>query len=532
MSMNKISMICSALAVATFMAFRQVIHADFIGFDDGQYVSGNAHVQSGLTMDGIRWAFTTQHASNWHPLTWISHMLDIQLFGLNPHWHHLTNLSFHIATTVLLFLVLHRMTRTLWQSAFVAALFALHPLHVESVAWVAERKDVLSAFFWVLAMGAYGYYAELPSSRRYWLVLVFFGAGLLAKPMLVSLPLVLLLLDYWPLRRFGQIGPDREPADGGYAWSSLRTLLWEKIPLLALAAISCAVTYWVQLKGGAMDLSTGTLSLGVRISNALISYVVYMEKMVWPNNLAIFYPYHRQWLPWQVPGAAFILIAITLPVLRASRRFRFLPVGWFWYLVTLVPVIGLVQVGEQGRADRYTYIPLIGLFIMAAWGIPELVKEWRYGNRVLVASAALTLTAFFVLTRTQAGYWQNSLRLFDHCLQVTDNNRIAYLHRGEAYRLMGDYKQAIADCDRAIKIDPAWALPYNNRGEAYLRLGNFKQAIEDCDRAIGINPNLGVSFLIRGQAYQSLGNRTHARADFDKAIRIDPDLGKVADLLP
>ena len=383
MSKNKILIIYIVLAVATLIAFWQVNYCDFINYDDVPYISQNSHIQNGITMESIRWAFTTGYQANWHPLTWISHMLDIQLFGLNPHWHHIMNLLFHIANTLLLFFVLNRMTKRIWQCAFVAALFALHPLHVESVAWLAERKDVLSTFFWIFTMGAYCYYVERPGLRRYLPVLIFFVLGLMAKPMLVTLPFVLLLLDYWPLRRFGQIISDQEiqtksnnsifseirkgkskgkntitvkeeikaerSTDSNYRWALLRPLLWEKIPLFVLAVLSSVVTFVAQQRWGAM-VSIEKLPLSARISNTFISYIIYIEKMIWPNNLSIFYPYSRHWQLWQVMVAAFILIAITFLVIRAAKRLQYLAVGWLWYVGTLVPVIGLVQVGEQSKS--------------------------------------------------------------------------------------------------------------------------------------------------------------------------------------
>ena len=343
------------LTAASLLAYWQVIQCDFINFDDPAYVTENIHIRHGITMAAIRWAFTTGYAANWHPLTWMSHMLDVQLFGLNPRWHHLTNLLFHIGNTLLLFFVFHRMTKAPWQSAFVAALFALHPFHVESVAWVAERKDVLSAFFWMLTMAAYIYYVERPSLLRYSAVLVFFIFGLMAKPMLVTLPFVLLLLDYWPLRRLQGAGSGQ-----GIPQSfAFRPLLLEKLPLFALAALSCIVTYIVHREGGAVR-SFEAFSPGVRIANAVVCYVIYAGKAIWPNDLAVFYPHPGAWPLWQVMGAVLLFGVITLTVIRTAKRFPYLTFGWLWFAVTLVPVIGIVQVGRQAMADRYTYIPLIG----------------------------------------------------------------------------------------------------------------------------------------------------------------------------
>ncbi len=605
---KQIPLIYLFLAVAALIAFRQVNQCDFINYDDPLYVTDNIHVMSGITLGSIRWAFTTGHSANWHPLTWMSHMLDVQLFGLNPRWHHLTNLLFHIANTLLLFFVFHRMTKAPWKSAFVAALFALHPLHVESVAWVSERKDVLSTFFWMLTMGAYIYYVEqrtedgekwtgilrFPSSVfRYSAVLIFFALGLMAKPMLVTLPFVLLLLDYWPLQRFepkksaqeirtevskqgagsGERAPLSENKRKGKAGrmctgqgiaqssvlspppSALRPLLREKIPLLALAALSCIVTYAVQQKGGAVA-SIEAFSPGVRIANAFVSYIVYIRKMVWPDNLAVFYPHPGSLPLWQGMGALLLLIAVTVSVIRTAKRFPYLTMGWLWFTGTLVPVIGIVQVGTQAMADRYTYIPLIGLFIMAAWGIPELLKKWRYRKETLFASSSLVLLSLFIVTRTQVGYWRNDIALYDHSLKVTSpcdvilcnrgvahdehgNHRQAisdfdraieinperaeaYIYRGMAYGKLGNQRQAISDFDRAIEIDPEKADAHNNRGATYAKLGNYRQAISDYDRAIEIDPEFALAYIDRGAAYRELGNHRQAISDYDRAIEINP----------
>jgi hypothetical protein len=381
------------LTVITLIAFWQLNQSDFINFDDPEYVTENVYIQHGITMEAMRWAFTTGYVANWHPLTWMSHMLDVQLFGLRPRWHHLTNLLFHIANTLLLFFVLHRMTKAVWKSAFVAALFALHPLHVESVAWVAERKDVLSTFFWMLTMGVYVHYAEHPRLRSYLPVITFFALGLMAKPMLVTLPFVLLLLDYWPLQHFevtcvqefctgvNKFVPankrngkstvvrtvqammkEQKPADHKYQWASIRPLLLEKTPLFGLAALSSIATFIAQQKGGAVKGAT----LGVRVSNAFVSYIIYFGKTVWPSGLAVYYPHPGLRPPREVAGAVLLLVAVTSTVILTAKISPYLAVGWLWFAGTLVPVIGIVQVGTQAMADRYTYIPLIGLFIMAA----------------------------------------------------------------------------------------------------------------------------------------------------------------------
>jgi hypothetical protein len=385
-------MICIFLTIATLMAFWRVNNCDFFIFDDPDYVTQNHLVQKGITMKGIQWALTSGDFANWFPLTRISHMLDCQLFGLQPRGHHLTNLLFHVANTLLLFFVLQRMTKARWESAFVAALFALHPLHVESVAWVAERKDVLSAFFWILTMGAYCYYVENQRLQRYLLVVLFFALGLMSKPMLVTLPFVLLLLDYWPLQRYQQIPSDQkiraavngdtqkgkskkkkkrqaaeevkaEVSTGSrHRWALIFSLIYEKIPLFVLTVLSSIVTYSVQEKGGAVQ----PWPLSVRIANAFMSYIAYIGKTIWPSNLAFLYPLPPSLPTWQVLGAISLMMAVMVLVFWKAKRVPYLTVGWLWYVGTLVPVIGLVQVGVQTRADRYTYIPLIGLFMMAA----------------------------------------------------------------------------------------------------------------------------------------------------------------------
>jgi protein O-mannosyl-transferase len=533
MSDKKIIIILLFLAAATLLAFWQVLRCDFINYDDPEYVTENSHIQNGITREGIQWAFTTGHATNWHPLTWLSHMLDVQLFGLNPRWHHLTNLLFHISNTLLLFFVIHRMTKALWQSAFVAALFALHPLHVESVAWVAERKDVLSTFFWMLTMGTYLFYVERPGLQRYLAVLVFFALGLMAKPMLVTLPFVLLLLDYYPLRRLKQTQSAQEiraevndPASADkrkgkakkqhavkgaartvqiaekteqmarpkFQWAWIRPLLWEKIPLFVLTVLSSIVTYIAQQQGGAVK-SIEAFPLSVRIANAFVSYTFYIDKMIWPSNLAVLYPHPGLWPLWEILGAVLLFIAATFMISWKAKKFPYLAVGWLWYVGTLVPVIGLVQVGSHARADRYTYIPLVGLFIIAAWGIPELLERWRYRKEVFVVSSALSLLGLFFVTWTQVGYWQDSITLFNHTLRVTNQNIIIHTNRGSAYDSLGNYTQAIADYDRAIEIDPKYATAYNNRGSTYGRLGKYEQAFKDLKTAARFGSEDAKDFL-------------------------------------
>ncbi len=553
--------ICIALAVFTFIAFFPVKESGFISLDDNMYVTENVHVQSGLNWNSVQQAFSLELAklsSNWHPLTWFSWMLDYSLFGLDPSGYHLVNLLLHILNTILLFLILRRMTGTLWPGAFVAALFAIHPLHVESVAWIAERKDVLSTFFMMLTLGAYSYYVEQRNFKRYAFVLLFFILGLMAKPMLVTLPFVLLLLDYWPLRRLSEVKPVQKiqaevsrpiapdgqkkskkkdtvkgavkqtpivtrPAGPLFQWSLAYPLLLEKVPLFILAVLSSIITYLAQQRGGAVS-SSETMPLLVRIGNALISYIAYIGKMFLPVNLAVFYPHPGNVVFWQVSGALVLLIVFTATAFRMARKFPYLTTGWFWYLGTLVPVIGIVQVGSQSMADRYTYIPLIGLFIIAAWGIPDLLKKVHYRKEILAAASILCIFSFSIVTWIQAGYWKDSLTLFDHTLKVTDGNWLIHYNRGKLHNILGNYNQAIEDNSRAIEIRPRDAVAaYNNRGNAYSALGNHRKAIEDYGKAIANKPDYVEAYYNRGIAYNVLSDYARAIEDFSRAIRIKGD---------
>jgi tetratricopeptide (TPR) repeat protein len=539
---NKQLIISCLLAVVTFIAFYQITQSEFINYDDGEYVTENKHIRGGLTVEGMVWAFTAGHSGNWHPLTWISHMVDVQIFGLHPGWHHLINLLFHLANTLLLFFILCRMTRALWQSAFVAALFALHPLHVESVAWVAERKDVLSTFFWMLTMGTYVFYVARPGLIRYLVVILFFTLGLMAKPMLVTLPFILLLLDYWPLQRPLQKEPSRkvlplpkkEKSKGvptalggpvqpaGSQWSLVYPLLVEKIPFFILAIFSSIITYLVQSQGGAVS-SLQTLPLGARIANAFIAYIAYIAKMIWPMNLAVLYPHPGSRPFWQVLGAAIALILLTVLVFRRAKKHPFGVVGWLWYLISLVPVIGIIQVGSHSMADRYTYVPLIGLFVIVAWGITELTRSWPYRTQTLITLSVLSLFCLTFLTWRQVGYWRNNITLYDHTLEVTDRNSIIYSNRGLAYsNSLGRNAEAIIDFNKAIEISPSLTKTYNNRGLSYDHLGNFQQAMRDFDKAIELDPGFAAVYNNRGITYRHLSNFQQAIGDFDKAIELDP----------
>ena len=508
------------LVIAILSVYWQVRNHDFINFDDDLYVTINPHVQTGLTLDSIIWAFTSTHASNWHPLTWLSHMLDCQIYGMNPGQHHLTNVLFHILNTLLLFFVFKRMTKDLWQSGFVAALFALHPLHIESVAWVAERKDVLSTFFWMLTLRSYVRYVERSGLNRYLPVLFFFILGLMAKPMLVTLPFVLLLLDYWPLKRFrlgsSENGQDCRPR------SFYLGLVWEKLPFFLLAAGSSVITFMVQKSTGAVS-TLAVIPFHVRIFNAIVSYASYIRKMIWPHNLAVLYPYPKSISYWQVVGAGLLLAAITVVVFRTVKTKPYFAVGWFWFLGTLVPVIGLVQVGLQTMADRYTYVPLIGLFIMVAWGVPDILGKWRYKKKIFAVLSVFVLSAFMICTWFQVGKWRNSMTLFQNAADVTENNYAAYEKLGEALAAQGKMDSAIQHYSEALRIRPDFESTYLSMGVALREQGNYDAAIRHFREALRINPNNAIAHNNLGVVLARKGNAKEAVSQFFEAIRINSD---------
>ncbi|MBZ5498531.1 MAG: tetratricopeptide repeat protein [Acidobacteriia bacterium] len=504
--------ICVFLAVATLAVYAQVYRHDFIDFDDGAYVLDNWRIANGLTANNIIWAFTTGYASNWHPLTWLSHMIDCQVFGLNPGPQHLVNLFLHVANTLLLFLVLRDLTRAEWKSAFVAALFALHPLHVESVAWIAERKDVLSTLFWLLTLWAYTRYVRNPGRNRYLLMLFLFGFGLMAKPMLVTLPFVLLLLDFWPLRRFALDLPVRKGSARPPAPSIINRflvpvlpLLREKIPLFLLAAASSIITFVVQKAGGAVR-TVEVISFDTRIANVLHSYVAYLMKTAWPHNLSIFYRLPFGGYPaWEVTAAAAFLLCVSVLALHFAGRFPYLAVGWFWYLGTLVPVIGLVQVGGQAMADRYTYVPLIGIFVVVVWGVPDLVAKWPGAKRSLAAAGMMMVLACSVTTWFQVRLWRNTSSLFAHALEIDGDNYQAHGIAGTDLALHGKYEEAIRHYLEVLRLQPADTEIMCNLGYAFYRLGKKDQALELYQRALKIKPDYPIALRNMGQALYDQG---------------------------
>jgi len=512
--------ICLALTLATAAVFYQVCTHDFVNYDDPEYVYENPNIQAGITPKTIKWAFTTGYFSYWHPLTWLSHMLDWQLFGPNPAGHHLTNLILHIANTLLLFIVLKQMTHTLWPSAFVAALFALHPLHVESVAWVAERKDVLGTLFWILTMWAYARFVSRQKITRYLLVVVFLALGLMAKPMLVTLPFVLLLLDYWPLDRLGPtVNPKRQKTGAKY---SLSHLLIEKVPLFAMVLTSCVVTFINQKKVGAIH--TEEISFPIRLANASISYLQYINKMIWPARLAFFYQHPGQNLSiLYAVISAVLLLAVTILIFRFAKERRYLATGWFWYLGTLVPVIGLVQVGEQALADRYTYITLTGLFIIVAWGIPELLAKLPYRKIVLRTSSLIVLSVLAAVTFLQLRYWKDTITLCQHALKVTENNYIAHCNITQPLIEQNRIEEAIWHSSEALRIKPNYAEAMNSLGVALRQQGRFDAAIALYTRALEIMPKRADIRLNLGSALINIGQLAKAVKEFEKVLLIEPD---------
>jgi len=535
---------CLILILLSVLVFEEVRTHKFV-FDDLGFISINSMVRNGLTWKGFTWAFTTRYMGIWHPLTWLSHMLDCQFFGLAPGGPHLTNLFFHIANSLLLFLLLQFCTGAGWPSFLVAALFAVHPLHVESVAWVAERKDVLSAFFWLLTMWAYVWHVRTPGWKPYVLMLFCFCLGLMAKPMLVTLPLVLLLWDYWPLQRWSPAGAGAVEEAGSLPEgrfprpriSGVR-LVWEKVPLLVLAASSSAITFYSQVSESAV-VSLAQIPFSARVSNALVAYATYLGKTVWPVHLAVYYPHPGNSIPlWEALGAAFLLAVLSFLFIRRAWTYPYLAVGWLWFLGTLVPVIGLLQVGGQAMADRYTYIPLIGLFIMLGWGLADLLARWRCPRFLMPLAGAVMIVAYGTCAWVQVSYWLDAVTLFEHTLSVTENNAIAQGVLGGALYFRGETIRAVGHFQEAIRLDPpnglnglAWVMATTSNPKflngakavqlakqanqwtqdkqpdfldtlaaAYAAAGNFQEALDTARKAQALARRAGRTELVRNIA--------------------------------
>jgi tetratricopeptide (TPR) repeat protein len=504
------------LFLAVCAVYGQVRHFDFVNFDDPEYIGGNNHVRAGLTWSGLVWAFQSTAAANWFPLTWLSHMAAYQLFGMDTGWHHLVNVLLHALASVLLLAALRRMTGAFWPSAFVASLFALHPLHVESVAWIAERKDVLCAFFWCLSMWCYARYARQPSMARYGFVALAFCGGLMSKSMIVTLPLVLLLLDLWPLGRPRRLA-----------------LLWEKAPLFALAAGVSLVTLVSQGQGHAIR-SLSSLPVGLRVENALVTYVVYIGRMFWPAKLAVYYPYSHALPAALVASSAVLLAGITLMTLRWFGRFPYLAVGWLWYLASLLPVIGLVQVGGQSSADRYTYLPTIGLTIMLAWAGVDLVKRYPQARSGVIVAAAAAVCLCVALTWRQAAYWANSGTLFQHAVDVTQRNYIAENNLADYYLTEMRTADARAPVLEALRLNPNYPEAHVNLATILRRTGQMRESETQYQEALRLQPinveahaGYGALLLEEGRANEALG-------EFAQVVELRPedadgryDLGRV-----
>ena len=553
--MRREILIGAALFIITLAGFWPVGGLGFITYDDYSkegYIVENPNVQAGITVESVRWAFTTTHASNWHPVTWLSHMLDCKLFGLNASGHHWMNLGFHIANTLLLFIVLRQMTHAVWRSALVAALFALHPLHVQSVAWVSERKDLLSGFFAMLTLWAYVRFVQKseagsrksevenqasgfrpPTSGYYWLALVFFALGLMSKPMLVTLPLILLLLDFWPLGRIPDFGFrisdvksilqrgkwawPRGAALRGFTPASFSHLLFEKLPFAALSLVSCIITMRVQT-----IVPPDWAPWYLRLENALVSYAAYLGKFFWPENLAVFYPYPQIPL-WKVFGSGLLLIGLSVFCLRRMRFQPWLFAGWLWFLVMLLPVIGLVQVGMQSMADRYTYLPSIGLFIMAAWGmagVAAISRRWRTG---MAAGAAGLVLACLLETRLQLGYWRDSVTLFSRAIEVTGENPMGNLYLGDACWVAGNLDEAARNFQTALRISPDLEDASYHLGCILFLQKKYEAAAAQLGDALRLNHDNADAHVVLGHALDAQKKYTEAEAAYSNALQLRPD---------
>ena len=507
--------LCVCLVAVTWAVFGQTMRHDFINYDDPRYVYENTTITRGLNLAGVWWAFTHIHAMNWHPLTTMSHMLDCQLYGLKAGWHHFTNVLFHSFATVLLFVALQRMTRALWRSAFVAAVFAVHPLRVESVAWIAERKDVLSAVFFMLTLLAYFHYTRTPSIRRYLAVAAAVVLGLLSKPMLVTLPFVLLLLDYWPLARMD--GPRSRAAE------KAAQLVIEKLPLVALSAVSSVVTFLAQR--GAVG-GTEQLPISARINNAIVSYVIYIRQMFWPTKLAVFYPHPEHRLPtWEIGVAVTILVAITVTAFLLRKTAPYLVTGWLWYLGMLVPVIGLIQVGWQGHADRYTYLPQIGLYVAITWAVGDLTASWRLQRIVLSTAGVLILGSLSWLAWLQTSYWRDSETLFLQALRVTKDNDVAQNNLGIVFLQKGQLTEAISLLQSAVDLRPDNSPAHENLAKALLQKGEVADALVHYRKLLELQPdNIEVHNIV-GTVLVQQGEIKAGVEEWQKVLQIQPDNG-------
>ena len=508
------------IAVLVLPIYNQATHFPFVNFDDDRYVTDNPRVQGGLTWETVKWSLTSTAVANWHPLTWMSHALDCQWFGLNPAGHHLTSVVLHTLNAVLLLLLLWRATRRLGLSFLVAAVFALHPLNVESVVWVSERKNVLSTFFFLLTLGAYGWYVERPGWKRYLAVAGLFVCGLASKPMVVTLPFVLVLLDYWPL---GRIERRSQAGEATAGQNGVGMLLLEKLPLLALSAASALLTMRTQGAGGAL---APTFPLGIRAKNALYCFLLYGWKAIWPAKLAPLYPHPGYSLAtWKVAMAALFLVAVSALAVKFRSR-GYLAVGWLWFLGTLIPVIGIVQVGNQAMADRYAYIPLIGIFVMMVWSAADALERTKLPLPWKIVPAAFLLTSLAVVAHRQTGYWRSNLDLWGHTLEVTQNNFVAEDQFGAALAQLGRTDEAFRHFVRAARLAPADPVSHMNIGFYLYQHGRAAEAVPYLKFAVTLTTDarlLATAYADLGLAYYELGNYSDSQSSFDRSIRLNPN---------
>lgn len=495
------------------------ISYDYINIDDPDYAAQNSFVKQGFTKEAFIWAFTTTKRANWHPVTWLSYMADVQFMGSSARTHHLVNLLLHALNAVLLFIVLHRMTNAVWPSLIASLLFAVHPLNIESVVWIAERKNVLSTLFWLLVMWCYSSYAANKDIKAYLSALVLFALGLMTKPMLVTLPCVLLLLDFWPLGRlsFGAKVRDHRIT----ALKNWGLLIGEKIPFFILTAASCIVTFWAQHIEGAVK-SLETVPLTLRIVNALVSYALYLQKIVWPHSLAIFYPYPSHYQGWQITGAILLLTALSYLALHTMKRHPYVLFGWLWYLGTLVPVIGIVQVGDQAMADRYAYIPAIGVFISVVWGVHALIRQKGINLVAAATVSGLAIAALASVTWHQTPYWQNSQTLLRHAIAVTKDNHLAHNNLGGEYAQKGEFDKAVPHYFEALRAKPEYWRAQYNLGLAMDRMGRLTDALDHYYKTLQLKPDYDEAHNNIGNTLAELDRWGEARDHYRKAIQINP----------
>ena len=507
------------LIVVTVAVYWPLREHGFIEYDDEGYIVKNYYLQPGITGENIAWAMTTGYLANWHPLTWMSHMLDYQLFGLNPAPHHLHNLVLHVLASVLLFLVFKRMTRSDWIACFVALVFAIHPLHVESVAWASERKDTLSALFAVLTIGAYTLYAESPGSKRYIIMLLFFLLGLMSKPMLVTLPFVLLLLDYWPLNRMSIPPNDKVGV-------SFTSLLYEKVPMLVMSLAVSIVTFVVQRHAGAVS-QLQVLTLGTRLSNAVVAYMAYLEKTFWPLNLSVFYPYNESAVGFPKNLIAVsLLLAITVWAVLQRRSKPYLIVGWLWFLGMLVPVIGIVQVGAQSIADRYMYLPLIGLSLMTGCFVADAVRIWKQQKSLAWVGLVAIALVLSLLSGKQLNYWKDGQTLFEHALSISEKNWMAHYTLGVISERRGNLREALVHFDRAAELEPRLPVIQLSLGDLLQQIGEYDRSIPHLVAALQKEPRMEKAHVLLAVALTRAGRAAEALTHFSEAYNSNRFFGE------